>query len=101
MRYVCIEWLLYHFNEANCSIVAAANESLQRGSARFHAGLQGNQLATRAGPVFHLHPGSGGMSPFEHLHLWESQTRVEQSRGCTPLLSEIKGSSLRAAVAFN
>lgn len=74
----CIEWLQYHFNEANCSI-AAANEILQRVSVRFHAGLQGYQLATRAGPVFHFHPGSGGMSPFEHLHRWESQTRVERA----------------------
>lgn len=66
---VCVKWLQYRFNEANCSIVAAANEILQQGSARFHAGLQGYQLAMRAGPLFHLHPGSGGMSPLEHLHL--------------------------------
>lgn len=81
MRYVCVEWPQYYFNEANCSIAAAAaaNEILQRGSARFHAGLQGYQLAKRAGPLFHLHLGSGGMSPFEHLHLWESQTRAERA----------------------
>lgn len=76
---VCVEWLQYHFNDANFNIAATANEILQQGPDRFHAGLQGYQLATRAGPVFHLHPGSGGMSPFEHLHLWESHTRVERA----------------------
>lgn len=66
---MCLEWLQYYFNEANCGMASAPNEILQRAPAHFHAGLQGYQIATRVGPLFHLHPGCGRICPFEHLHL--------------------------------
>lgn len=53
---MCVRNGYNHFNRANCNVVAA-NEILVRGPARFHAGMQGYQLAARAVPAFHVHPG--------------------------------------------